>query len=117
MEQNKIETHDDYVSLGNPTFEDSFYDLGTTHTFVAYKPSGHFEIESLFGINFYLSDQYKKHTRKIYNLIDLLGDMGGVLEISTAFFGLFIFPISRFSFLVKALQLLFLVRTKEKGIF
>lgn len=42
------------------------------------------------------------HERKVYNIMDLLGDIGGILEALTIFIGVFIFPISEFGFVLKA---------------
>jgi hypothetical protein len=57
------------------------------------------------------------HQREVYNLLDLIGDLGGVLEVIIAFFGLFIYPISEFSFFLTALERLFLARTVDKTLF
>lgn len=41
--------------------------------------------------------------RKIYGFFDLIGDLGGVIEVFLVFFGLFIYPISEYSFDMKAI--------------
>ena len=58
-----------------------------------------------------------KHTRIVYNFLDLLGDLGGVTEVIMIVFGFFIFPISEHSFIMKATQKFFLARTADKTIF
>jgi hypothetical protein len=52
-----------------------------------------------------------EHSREIYNIFDLIGDLGGVLEIIVAFFGFFLFGIAEKSFVLKALEKLFLAHT------
>ena len=49
--------------------------------------------------------------------MDLIGDLGGVMEILTVLCGFFIFPISEHSFILKALESLYLGRTKDKRLF
>ena len=49
--------------------------------------------------------------------MDLIGDLGGVLEVIIFIFGIFLFPASEFSFITKALQKLYLARTSQKGLF
>ena len=58
-----------------------------------------------------------KHERDIYNFLDLIGDLGGVLEVFLVFFAFFIEPISEHSFYMKALSKLFVANTKEKKYF
>ncbi len=38
-------------------------------------------------ISFYLSNIREKHTRKVYNVIDLLSEVGGIYAIAYAFIG------------------------------
>ena len=54
------------------------------------------------------------HVRETYRLIDILGDLGGVIEILMLVLGTFLFPISEHSFILKALQKLYLARTRDK---
>ena len=48
----------------------------------------------LVRTNFYISDLEKKHARAVYGFIDLLGDLGGVLEVIMVFTGAVLLPIS-----------------------
>ena len=64
-----------------------------------------------------LSIKRIEHSREIYNIMDLIGDLGGVMEIITTLCGIFIFPISEHSFTLKALESLYLGRTKDKKLF
>lgn len=55
--------------------------------------------------------------RSIYNLFDLLGDLGGVTEIVMITFGTFLFPVSEFSFFVEAMKRFFLASTTDDDLF
>lgn len=55
--------------------------------------------------------------RAIYNLLDLFGDLGGVLEIFIAIFAVFIEPMSEHSFVITAISRLFYARTHVKDLF
>ena len=58
-----------------------------------------------------------KHQRRIYGYLDLLGDLGGVTEVIMIVFGIFLFPISKHSFIIKATKKLFMARTKDVLLF
>ena len=53
----------------------------------------------------------------VYNIMDLLGDIGGILEALTIFIGVFIFPISEFGFVLKAANFNYYTRKPHKQIF
>ena len=55
------------------------------------------------------------HTRKVYNIMDLLGDVGGILEAVTIFLGVFLYPISEFAFVVKASGKLFEINASKSS--
>ena len=54
------------------------------------------------------------HTREVYNILDLIGDLGGVFDILVRFFAIFISPVAEFLFTTKAISKLFLARTNDK---
>ena len=57
------------------------------------------------------------HRRRVYSIFDFLGDLGGVIEIILLFFGMFLLPLAKHSFILKATKKLYLARTKEESIF
>jgi len=57
------------------------------------------------------------HERKIYGLMGFIGDIGGVTEIVMLMFGFFVLPFSEFSFNLKAMKKLFLVRSSDQKMF
>ena len=58
-----------------------------------------------------------RHSREIYSLFDILGDLGGVTEVIMLLFGFFLFPISEHSFSLQALKRLYKARTIDNSIF
>lgn len=73
--------------------------------------------KDLYKIFITFDQIFTKHKRTQYNLIDILGDVGGVLELLIFIFGVVMYPWSEFSFLTKALQRLYLARTKKESLF
>lgn len=48
----------------------------------------------LLTINLYLNKDSILHTREVYNLLDLIGDLGGVVEVLIIVIGVLLYPIS-----------------------
>ena len=63
------------------------------------------------------SPEALKHERRIYAFFDLIGDLGGVLEISTIVFGAFLIPIAEHVFIKAAAKTFFVARTKDDTLF
>ena len=53
----------------------------------------------------------------MYNILDVLGDLGGIVEIIMIIFGFLLYPVSEHSFYLRASRMLFFARTKEEKIF
>jgi hypothetical protein len=51
--------------------------------------------------------------RIIYDMLGVIGDLGGVFEMIYYFFSLFFFPVSEFIFLLRTLNRLFQVKSKN----
>lgn len=62
----------------------------------------------------YLYDEVTNHTRSVFGFLDLLGELGGVMEIIVIVFSYAMSSMSEFSFNIKAIEKLFLVRTKDE---
>ena len=62
-------------------------------------------------------EQVVEHTREVYSVMDILGDLGGLIELVFGAIGIFILPISHYQFNVKAIQTMFLAKTKDKSLF
>ena len=57
------------------------------------------------------------HKRQIYDIVALLGDLGGVTEVITLVLGLLLFPISESSYNLMSTKRMFLARTKAADLF
>lgn len=55
--------------------------------------------------------------RAIYNIFDLLGDLGGVSEVLGIVFGALLLPISEHSFIMDAMKRFFFARTEDEDLF
>ena len=53
------------------------------------------------------------HEREVYNMVDLIGELGGVIELFVFVFGMLILPISKQSFVLKASSEFFKARTTD----
>ena len=49
--------------------------------------------------------------------MDLIGDLGGVMEVFHVIFGVVLNPISNFAFILKATKMLFYARTSDSEMF
>lgn len=57
-----------------------------------------------------------EHSRYIYTFLDLLGDLGGIHDIAIALIGIFVLPMSNFSYILKILEKLYLVKTDDESL-
>ena len=104
------------MNLEWPSYVGDFYDIGDSQVVEAlYGVPDH--PNALYIVAFQLHETRIFHYRDVYNILDLIGDLGGVLEIFVLFFNIFVGPISEFSFLLKAIEKLFLAQTKDPSIF
>ena len=53
------------------------------------------------------------HRRESYIIFDVLGDLGGVIEILVFLFGIFLLPVSEYSFNMSAISRLYYVKSKD----
>lgn len=53
------------------------------------------------------------HFRQAYNIFDVIGDLGGVLEIMIMFIGIIFFPIAEHSFNIKFINKLLLGKSEN----
>ena len=68
----------------------------------------------LFSVVLSLDNLKINHIQKSgYDIIDLLGDLGGVLEIFIFVFGVFMYPVSRHSYVLEMISRLFMAKTND----
>ena len=118
LKMNIINTMDDYVNLGFYSYIGEFYDIGKMIDRPIIKSSNKAGTEDLiYKSTMILHNESLKITRQIYNIFDLLGDLGGVTEVIMIVFGFFLFSISEHSFYLTALTKLFFARTSDGDMF
>ena len=61
-----------------------------------------------------LSNIMKGHEREVEGLIQLMGDIGGLMEFIFVLIFVLFSPIAEFDFYLKAIKKLYFVRTKKK---
>jgi hypothetical protein len=113
LKQNRYETYDGLLPSSSPTLDGTFWDVEERQR------SNHLINNNnlFFMMTLRLGNKEVLHTREVYNLMDLVGDLGGVFEVVISIIGIFMFPISNHSFVFKALEKLFLARTLDTSIF
>ena len=68
--------------------------------------------------NIYIFDQGAKNYKRIaYNFLDFIGDIAGIYDLIYVVIGIFIYPISKHSFILSAMKKMFLVKTLDSHLF
>ena len=57
------------------------------------------------------------YTRRSYSLLDLFGEFGGVLEVGTILFSMYLGGWAEFQYYLKAIEKLYNVKTRHTGQF
>jgi len=105
---------DDWFQIGQVTKEGSFYQVKESIVRYTYAgDAGGLLLEHVL----YLSSAMMTHKRKIYDIVALLGDLGGVTEVITLAMGILLFPISESSYNMMSTKRMFLARTKDTNLF
>ena len=66
---------------------------------------------------FTLQPEIMKHSRRVFGWFDLLGRLGGITNVMMILFGIFVYPISEHSYILKAAKKLFIARSNDSNIF
>ena len=110
-----MEMYDSFIDTGIPSHEYEFYEPIITQSMYAKTQT---KMPSLiYSQVIAISDQQVVHERKVYGILDLLGEMGGVLDILVSILGIFLFLITEYSFILKALEKLYLAKTSDRLLF
>lgn len=110
-----IITNDEYIPLGKPSYTGFFFQVSQTINRPELREKTDFK--EYFSSVMMLEAEDIGHTRQIYSLFDILGDLGGVTEVIMLLFGFFLYPISEHSFSLQALKRLYKARTLDDTIF
>ena len=68
-------------------------------------------------IEFSLKDETVNHTRQVYGILDLFGDLGGVVEVILMLGALSLSSFTEHSFVIKALQKFYQAATTNDDLF
>jgi hypothetical protein len=114
FQYNTISLFDNLLLIDIPSYTGSYFKLHkllTTNLHKNYQPG------LLLVISKNLMRESVNYEREVFNIFDLIGELGGVIEVFIVVFGVFFYPISNHSFLIKASQMLFYARTEDKELF
>ena len=90
LRNNIIETFDTWLNpFQLPTYEHSFFDVAEIKNIVAPGVSG-YNTDTVMLVMYWLDEIETTHQREIYNLLDLVGDLGGTLGFFTALVGVLV---------------------------
>ena len=113
--RNRITDDRYYIPLFN-TYLDQFFDISkTVNQKMIITTRG--DMGMLYSSINLLHHEQSQHRRNIYNIFDVLGDVGGVLEVITFVFGIILLPVSYHSFILKASSKFFMARTRNDNLF
>ena len=87
------------VLIDKPSYEGTFYQFGEFINRPVHPSKNQGE---LLSVNLYLKSESIMHVREVFNLFDLVGDLGGVIEVMIIVMGVLLYPISEHSFLLSA---------------
>lgn len=105
---------DDIIHFGQKTSHGNFYQMSHHYQ----RPHIYEHDEDVLGSSeMWLSAEEYVHKRKMFDIIALLGTLGGVTGIIRLAFGFLFFPISETSFIMQSAKRLFLARTKDGNFF
>ena len=108
--KNEIQTMDNLLLVDIPSYEGHFYQFGE----IINRPMHPNKVKGeLLSVNLYLKSESIFHVREVFTLFDLVGDLGGVIEVLIITLGILLYPISEHSFLLSASKLLFKARTND----
>jgi len=97
LRKNSFEAQDYYLQLSEPDEHGEFYDLSETEIYNTYKK---LSPNKIYEVHLQLQSQQVRNDRKVYSLLELIGDLGGVFEIIILTLNFLMLPISRHSFIL-----------------
>ena len=109
-----IDAFDALLQFGLPTYSGDFYQIGKTLGTDSYK---RLDYGIFYSAEITLQFEYIQHSREVYGFLDLIGDLGGITELTLLIFGSVFLPISKHSFYLNVIKTLYLASTVESSIF
>lgn len=112
MQKNTYNTYDSWFDVGVMTWDNAFYTVATKNS-IQELPDLDTSPNRLYTQIIYLNQEGVHYVREVYDMLGVLGDLGGIFEVTMIVFGFFLFPVSQHSFILKAAGLLYYARTKD----
>ena len=109
MREHRFKTYDHWFYNGLISTTGNFFDIGKTLS-RSYMPR---KVNLLFRSLVYQKNEVVFHERKCFDIMMVLGSLGGIGNIMIIVFGFLLFPISEHSFLMKAFKKFYFARTKD----
>ena len=115
LAKNDVETEDALFHFGQLSFELTYFSVDEMKETKSYAPKMN---KGLLFQNIYVFDQHSwQYKRVSYNVLDLIGDIGGVFELFVTICGILFNSIAEHSFVLSAMKKIFLVKTSEPEVF
>ena len=95
------------------TYSGKFYEIHNVINSQIHKDEA---TQKLFQARMFLHSKDKQVYRKVYDINQLLGEVGGVMKVFISIFGVIFYPISRFQFYFNSVKKLYLARTKDNNL-
>lgn len=114
IKENKYIFEDSIFQMVNPlTFEGDFYSVLN----VVNRPQAQsINPNLLFKSELYMDPLSVQINRTVYDLSMLMSDLGGVVNVLLAVFGIVLYPLSQHLYYLKSAQRMYLARTKDKNL-
>ena len=90
LSQHIFETEDSWFPLGQISLSGTFFTPWKNQETLN---NPKVDPGSMFVLDVFMAPNVVYHTRQIYSLFDLLGDLGGVTQVISIIFGLIFLPI------------------------
>ena len=104
LRKNTYELYDNwYEFLGYPTKSGQFYNFQESVGTTVLNRVGRYQ-NILYNLAINPSDTELSHSRQVYTIIELFGDVGGVLEIFVLLFIFFVQPLTEFSLSIQFIE-------------
>lgn len=120
LEMNEIKVYD---SLGfnvnaPPTYEGVIYQVINSRTSRRKLNKREFtHFHPIYLSEFTIVEKMIVHTRRAYNMLDLLKDTGGLVNGMMGIFTVIVFPFTYFNYYLKTISMAFIVKTKDTSLF
>ena len=103
LRENSVETEDSFLSLGfNGQNSYSFFDVNDKR--LTEKPYIDLIDPIYFSAEIFIDETVIYHSRSVYGLLDLFGDIGGVLQVLQILSAFFIVPYNESAFIFRFIK-------------